>query len=80
MELPRKVAVGSGVILELPEICADLKLAPRVLIVTGPNTQDVVGKAIFDLLNGWWLSARDLGLQRLPDGRSGSRRKAGAGD
>jgi glycerol-1-phosphate dehydrogenase [NAD(P)+] len=50
MELPRNVAVGSGVVLELPEICADLKLAPRVLIVTGPNTQDVVGKAIFDLL------------------------------
>jgi glycerol-1-phosphate dehydrogenase [NAD(P)+] len=50
MELPRKVAVGSGVISELPEICADLKLDPRVLIITGPNTQDVVGKSIFNLL------------------------------
>lgn len=50
MELPRKVAVGSGVLLELPEICSDLKLEPRVLIVTGPNTQEIVGKAIFELL------------------------------
>ncbi len=50
MELPRKVAVGSGVVLELPEICADLKLEPRALIVTGPHTDDVVGKAIFKML------------------------------
>ncbi|HUI39325.1 MAG TPA: NAD(P)-dependent glycerol-1-phosphate dehydrogenase [Methanothrix sp.] len=50
MELPRKVAVGSGVLLELPEICSDLKLEPRVLIITGPNTQEIVGKAIFELL------------------------------
>jgi len=50
MELPRKVAVGSGVVLELPEICSDLKLMPRALIITGPHTQDVLGKAIFELL------------------------------
>ncbi len=50
MELPRKVAVGNGVVLELPEICADLKLEPSALIVTGPNTDDVVGKAIFKML------------------------------
>jgi len=50
MELPRKVAVGNGVLLELPEICSDLKLEPRVLIITGPNTQEIVGKAIFELL------------------------------
>lgn len=50
MELPRKVAVGSGVIYELSEICADLKLRPKALIVTGPNTQEIVGKEISDLL------------------------------
>ncbi len=44
------MALGSGVVLELPEICADLKLQPRALIVTGPSTQEVVGKAISDLL------------------------------
>jgi glycerol-1-phosphate dehydrogenase [NAD(P)+] len=50
MELPRIVAVGSGVILELPEICSRLRLFGRALIITGPCTQDVMGKAIFDLL------------------------------
>lgn len=50
MELPRKVAVGSGVLAELPEICADLKLRPRALVVTGPNTWSAAGRAICDLL------------------------------
>jgi glycerol-1-phosphate dehydrogenase [NAD(P)+] len=50
MELPRIVAVGSGVILELPEICSCLHLKGRALIVTGPHTQDVMGKAISKLL------------------------------
>ncbi len=51
MELPRIVAVGSGVILELPEICAQLPLKRCGLIITGPHTDDVVGKAIFELLD-----------------------------
>lgn len=50
MELPRIVAVGSGVILELPEICSRLRLLGRALIITGPRTKDVMGKAIFELL------------------------------
>ncbi len=50
MELPRKVAVGSGAVFELADICADLKLQPRALIVSGPNTLDIVGKKIFDIL------------------------------
>jgi len=50
MELPRIVAVDSGVIRELPEICTSLHLKGRALIITGPHTQDVMGKAIFGLL------------------------------
>ena len=50
MELPRIVAVGSGVILELSEICRQLQLQGRALIITGPRTLDVMGKAIFELL------------------------------
>ena len=50
MELPRIVAVGSGVILELSEICRQLQLKGRALIITGPRTLDVMGKAIFELL------------------------------
>ena len=51
MELPRIVAVGSGAILELPQICSYLHLVGPGLIVTGPHTDDVVGKAIFQLLD-----------------------------
>jgi len=50
MELPRKVAVGSGVIRETAEICADLKLKGRALIVTGPNTMEIAGQEVLDLL------------------------------
>ncbi|VVB72877.1 Glycerol-1-phosphate dehydrogenase [NAD(P)+] [uncultured archaeon] len=60
MELPRKVAVGSGVLLELPDICIDLKLQPRALIITGPHTQNVVGKAIFELLEDSGLMPETL--------------------
>ncbi len=50
MELPRIVAVGSGMMLELPEICSRLRLSGRALIITGPHTLDVMGKSIFGLL------------------------------
>lgn len=52
MELPRIVALGSGVIQELPEICSSLHLPKKALIVTGPNTQGVMGKTIHNILEG----------------------------
>lgn len=50
MELPRIVAVGSGVIRELPDICLQLHLPGPALIIAGPRTHDVIGKTISDLL------------------------------
>ena len=50
MELPCRVVVGSGAVSEIPEICDDLKLKSRSLIITGPNTLDVMGKEISQLL------------------------------
>jgi glycerol-1-phosphate dehydrogenase [NAD(P)+] len=50
MELPRIVAVGSGVIQELPQICSHLHLQERALIITGPHTQNVMAKTIQGLL------------------------------
>ena len=50
MELPRIVALGSGVIQELPEICSSLHLPKKALIITGPNTQGILGKTIHSLL------------------------------
>jgi glycerol-1-phosphate dehydrogenase [NAD(P)+] len=50
MELPCRVVVGSGAISEIPEICDNLKLKDRSLIITGPNTLNVIGREILDLL------------------------------
>lgn len=46
MELPRKVVAASGALYEIAEICDDLKLKGKALIVTGPNTRQVVGTEI----------------------------------
>lgn len=40
------VAVGSGIISEIAEICHDLKLQGPALIVTGPATSEIVGQDI----------------------------------
>lgn len=44
------MAVGSGVVSELPDVCVSLKLEARALIITGPHTETVIGKTIFELL------------------------------
>jgi len=51
MELPSRVVVESGAVSEISEICDDLKLKSRLLIITGPNTLDVMGKEISRLLD-----------------------------
>ena len=50
MELPRIVAVGGGVLKDLPQICSRLHLEGRALIITGPHTRNVMANAIEDLL------------------------------
>lgn len=50
MELPRRVVVDSDALSEISEICEDLKLKGRALIITGPNTRNLVGKEISRLL------------------------------
>jgi glycerol-1-phosphate dehydrogenase [NAD(P)+] len=51
MELPRRVVVDSGAVMEISEICSDLKLKGRALIITGPKTRDVIGTEISDILD-----------------------------
>ena len=60
MELPRIVAVGNEAILELPQICSYLLLEGPGLIVTGPHTDDVVGKTILELLNSGGFEPQTL--------------------
>ena len=63
MELPCRVVVGSGAVSEISEICDDLKLKSRPLIITGPNTLDVVGKEISQLWKGSSQRSWSLRLQ-----------------
>jgi glycerol-1-phosphate dehydrogenase [NAD(P)+] len=51
MELPRRVVLDSGAVQEISEICSDLKLKGRALIITGPNTRDVIGTEISGILD-----------------------------
>jgi glycerol-1-phosphate dehydrogenase [NAD(P)+] len=50
MELPCRVVVDSGAVSELSEICDDLKLKGRALIISGPNTFNILGREISELL------------------------------
>ena len=56
MELPRRVVVGVGVLNSVGEICLELGIKGRTLVLTGPKTYQVAGKAVLD-------SLEDVGLQ-----------------
>ncbi|MHC1631918.1 MAG: NAD(P)-dependent glycerol-1-phosphate dehydrogenase [Methanotrichaceae archaeon] len=51
MELPRMVVIGRGVVSEVADVCKDLQLKDKTLIVTGPTTGKVVGKEVSDLMD-----------------------------
>ncbi len=46
IELPKKVIVGSGVISKIPDVLKELNIKGKVLIVTGPNVYNIVGKDV----------------------------------
>jgi len=46
MELPRRVAVGSGIIPEIGEIIHDLGIGFGCLIISGPNVRNVLGQEL----------------------------------
>lgn len=50
MQLPRAVLVGKGTLARSNEICRDLKLEGRVLIVSGPKTYKIAGERTYDIL------------------------------
>lgn len=56
MELPRRVVVGVGVLNSVGEICLELGIKGRTLVLTGPKTYQIAGKAVLD-------SLEDVGLQ-----------------
>ena len=50
MQLPREVVVGNETLLLLSEICKKLGFCESALVVTGPDTKDIAGRRVMDLL------------------------------
>lgn len=46
IELPRKIIIGDNVIDKTPEVCKDLNIAGKPLILTGERTKKVAGERI----------------------------------
>ena len=50
IQMPREVYIGPDVIYETGEICMDLHLDNKVLVLTGPNTYDIAAKHAIESL------------------------------
>lgn len=59
MELPRKVVIGHDALLQVVEVCDDLKMGENVLIVADENTKKIAGDAVRDLLVDGGYSVQD---------------------
>jgi len=51
MSLPREVVVGNETLLLISDICRRLGFSKSAFVVTGPETQNVAGKMVIDLLH-----------------------------
>ncbi|MGQ9718552.1 MAG: NAD(P)-dependent glycerol-1-phosphate dehydrogenase [Nitrososphaerales archaeon] len=56
MELPSRILVGYDVIQELGSFLKDLGLGQKVLIISGANVKDLVGKIVGESLSSFGLS------------------------
>ena len=50
IQMPREVYIGPDVIYETGEICKDLHLDNKVLVLTGLNTYDIAAKHAIESL------------------------------
>jgi glycerol-1-phosphate dehydrogenase [NAD(P)+] len=50
MEFPRRILAGHDALEGLPQMCHDFQLEGPALVVTGPTTMEVAGRAVTDLL------------------------------
>jgi len=49
--LPQKVLVGKNVINNIREICNELKVKNKVIILTGPHVKNIAGEKVYDILS-----------------------------
>ena len=51
MQLPREVVVGNETLSLLSEICKKLGFCESTLVVTGPDTKNIAGRMVMDMLS-----------------------------
>jgi len=50
IDLPKKIVIGKGVINNIPNYLRELEVGNRVLMITGPNVFNIVGKNVIEML------------------------------
>ncbi|MEK6838153.1 MAG: NAD(P)-dependent glycerol-1-phosphate dehydrogenase, partial [Candidatus Thermoplasmatota archaeon] len=50
MELPRSVTVGHDAIKQVGDVCVNLKLGRRALVVADPTTMKIAGESVVQQL------------------------------
>jgi glycerol-1-phosphate dehydrogenase [NAD(P)+] len=50
MELPRKVVIGHRAVLDVGDVCSELKIGKKALVVCDPTTKDIAGDKTMDVL------------------------------
>ncbi|MFQ5887174.1 MAG: NAD(P)-dependent glycerol-1-phosphate dehydrogenase [Candidatus Hydrothermarchaeales archaeon] len=51
MQLPRSVLVGEGVIEKTSDLCNDLKLEGKALVLSGQHTYKIAGERVLEIIN-----------------------------
>ncbi|MFX0049872.1 MAG: iron-containing alcohol dehydrogenase [Candidatus Hodarchaeota archaeon] len=49
--VPRSIIIGKSILNKIPTIIESLGLDPKILVLTGPNTRQIVGEEIFEILS-----------------------------
>jgi glycerol-1-phosphate dehydrogenase [NAD(P)+] len=49
--VPRSIIIGKSILNKIPNIIDSLGLDPKILVLTGPNTRQIVGEEIFEILS-----------------------------
>jgi len=50
IDLPKKIVIGEGVINKTPSYLQELGISGRILVITGPNVYNIIGKSFVDML------------------------------
>ncbi len=74
MQLPRSVLVGEGVVDKTSDLCDDLKLDGKALVLSGQNTFKVAGERVLDILN----RSRDASYSIVQEASMDEVKKVGA--